>query len=69
VWVLQSFLVEVNLLPSSGGVNETDTEDISAFNLRSAHIPIIPFLRPYPAHVDDDFRFARISFLWGSLIE
>jgi len=25
------------------------------------------FLRPYPAHVDDDFRFARNSFPIESL--
>ena len=36
-----SFLFEVNLLPSLGPVNGSDTVDISAFKLRRAHIPII----------------------------
>jgi hypothetical protein len=41
---LLSFLVEVNLLPSLGAVNGTDTEDISAFKLRRGHFPRTPFL-------------------------
>jgi hypothetical protein len=32
------------------------------------HIPITPFIRPYPVRVGDYLRFARQSLLIGSLI-